>query len=48
MTEAEFRRRLAAQGLDLDKKAFAAALAGARHLRAEVEELRALMGRQDD
>lgn len=35
-TEAEFRARLAELGLHLDDKAFAAAWAGAQHLRAEV------------
>ena len=36
MTEADFRARLAALGLTLDARAFAAAYAGAQHLRAEV------------
>ncbi len=36
MTEATFRARLAALGLTLDDKAFAAAWAGAQHLRAEI------------
>lgn len=39
VTEAEFRARLAALGLHLDDKAFAAAYAGALHLRAEVARL---------
>jgi hypothetical protein len=39
MTEAEFRARLAALGITLDDKAFAAAFKGARHLRAEVARL---------
>ena len=39
-TETEFRARLAALGLTLDDKAFAAALAGAQHLRAEVAKVR--------
>jgi hypothetical protein len=34
-TAAEYRARLAALGLSLDDKAFAAAWAGAQHLRAE-------------
>ncbi|MFC3182890.1 hypothetical protein [Cypionkella sinensis] len=36
MTEATFRARLVALGLTLDDKAFAAAWAGAQHLRAEI------------
>lgn len=39
MTEEEFRDRLAAIGLQLDAKAFAAAFAGALHLRAEVARI---------
>ena len=39
LTEAEFRARLAALGLSLDDKAFAAAWAGAQHLRAEVAKV---------
>lgn len=35
-TETEFRARLADLGLTLDDKAFAAAWAGAQHLRGEV------------
>lgn len=48
MTEEEFRKRLAEHGIRLDARAFAAALAGAQHLRAEVESLRALMAKADD
>lgn len=48
MTAEEFRKRLAAKGLVLDDKAFAAALAGAQHLRAEVARLQALMDRTHD
>lgn len=48
MTEAAFRQRLAEKGLHLDGKALAAALAGARHLRAEVARLQALMDRPHD
>ena len=43
ITESEFRARLAALGLVLDEKAFAAAWAGARHLRAEVARIRAYL-----
>ena len=39
LTEAEFRARLAALGLTLDDKAFAAAWAGAQHLRGEVAKV---------
>jgi hypothetical protein len=35
-TESQFRARLAELGLSLDAKAFAAAWAGAQHLRGEV------------
>lgn len=42
-TEAEFRARLAALGLTLDAKAFAAAWAGAQHLRAEVARVDAFL-----
>lgn len=38
-TEVEFRTRLAALGLTLDDKAFAAAWAGAQHLRGEVAKV---------
>lgn len=43
MTEAEFRARLAALGLTLDDKAFAAAWAGAQHLRGEVARVQAYL-----
>jgi hypothetical protein len=43
LTEAEFRARLAALGLTLDAKAFAAAWAGAQHLRAEVARVEAYL-----
>lgn len=39
MTEAEFRARLAALGLTLDDRAFAAAWAGAQHLRGQVAQV---------
>ena len=39
MTEDDFRARLAALGLHLDAKAFAAAFKGAQHLRAEVAKI---------
>lgn len=38
-TEEEFRARLAALGLTLDAKAFAAAWAGAQHLHGEVAKV---------
>jgi hypothetical protein len=44
-TESEFRQRLAALGLTLDAKAFAAAWAGAQHLRAEVGKVGAYLSR---
>ena len=43
MTEADFRARLAALGLTLDEKAFAAAWAGAQHLRGEVSKVEAYL-----
>lgn len=42
-TEGEFRARLAALGLTLDAKAFAAAWAGAQHLRGEVAKVDAYL-----
>ena len=42
-TEAEFRARLAALGLTLDDKAFAAAWAGAQHLRGEATKVDAYL-----
>jgi hypothetical protein len=42
-TETEFRARLAALGLSLDDKAFAAAWAGAQHLRGEVAKVEAYL-----
>lgn len=42
-TESEFRARLAALGLTLDAKAFAAAWAGAQHLRGEVAKVEAYL-----
>jgi hypothetical protein len=44
-SEAAFRARLAALGLTLDDKAFAAAWAGAQHLRAEVARLETYLGK---
>ena len=41
--ETEFRTRLAALGLRLDDKAFAAAWAGAQHLRGEVAKVEAYL-----
>lgn len=46
MTEAEFRARLAALGLVLDDRAFAAAFAGAQHLRGEVARVQAWLQSQ--
>lgn len=43
LTEAAFRARLAALGLTLDPRAFAAAWAGAQHLRAEVARIDAYL-----
>ncbi|MDP3263620.1 MAG: hypothetical protein U1E06_23815 [Tabrizicola sp.] len=43
LTEADFRARLAALGLTLDEKAFAAAWAGAQHLRGEVAKVEAYL-----
>ncbi len=43
LNEAAFRARLAALGLTLDDKAFAAAWAGAQHLRAEVAKVEAYL-----
>ncbi|WP_170971959.1 hypothetical protein [Rhodobacter sp. SY28-1] len=42
-TKDEFRARLAALGLTLDDKAFAAAWAGAQHLRGEVAKVEAYL-----
>ena len=42
-TEEDFRARLAALGLSLDDKAFAAAWAGAQHLRGEVAKVEAYL-----
>lgn len=42
-TESDFRARLAALGLTLDDKAFAAAYAGAQHLRGEVAKVDACL-----
>lgn len=47
MTEAELRAAIAARGLRLSEKAMAAALADARHLRAEVEKIRAFLDKDD-
>ena len=47
MTEAEFRARLAALGLTLDEKAFAAAWAGAQHLRGEVARIKAYLDKPE-
>ncbi len=46
MTEDDFRARLAALGLNLDPRAFAAAWAGAQHLRGEVARVQAWLAAQ--
>ncbi len=46
-TETEFRARLSALGLTLDAKAFAAAWAGAQHLRGEVAKVQAYLDRSE-
>jgi hypothetical protein len=43
MTEDQFREKLTALGLTLDTKAFAAAWAGAQHLRGEVAKVAAYL-----
>jgi hypothetical protein len=43
LTKDDFRARLAALGLTLDDKAFAAAWAGAQHLRGEVAKVDAYL-----
>lgn len=48
MTEAEFRTKLTEMGLDLDPRAFAAAWAGAQHLRAEVARVQAWLAAKHD
>jgi hypothetical protein len=45
LTEAEFRARLAALGLTLDERAFAAAWVGAQHLRGEVAKVEAYLSK---
>ena len=47
MTEAQFRAHLAAAGLTLDARAFAAALQGARHLQAQIAQLDAYLAEAD-
>jgi hypothetical protein len=47
MTEGQFRDRLAALGLTLDEKAFAAAWAGAQHLRGEVAKVQAYLSKSE-
>ena len=46
LSEEEFRRLLQDKGLNLEGKAFAAALKGARHLRAEAARLSAYLAQQ--
>lgn len=43
LTEQDFRARLSALGLTLDEKAFAAAWAGAQHLRGELAKIEAYL-----
>ena len=47
LTEAEFRALLAENGLDLEGTAFAAALQGGRHLRAQIAQLAAYLAAMD-
>lgn len=47
MTDEDLKAAIAAQGLRLTGKALEAALAGARHLRGEVEKLRAYLDKDD-
>ena len=47
MTEGQFRDRLAALGLTLDEKAFAAAWAGAQYLRGEVAKVQAYLSKSE-
>lgn len=47
LTEAAFRVRLAALGLTLDARAFAAAWAGAQHLRAEIARVDAYLAKAE-
>lgn len=48
LTEKAFRERLAALGLTLDDRAFAAAWAGAQHLRAEMARLDRYLAQSHD
>jgi len=48
LTPEEFKRLLEAKGLKLDEKSFAAALEGARNLRAEVARVAAYLERHAD
>jgi hypothetical protein len=47
-SEDEFRRRLDRLDMHLDRKAFAAALAGARHLKSEVAKVAAYLANRND
>ena len=47
LPEAEFRALLAENGLDLEGTAFAAALQGGRHLRAQIAQLAAYLAAMD-
>jgi hypothetical protein len=46
MSKADFAAKLAALGLTLDDRAFAAAWAGAQHLRGEVARVQAWLATQ--
>lgn len=48
MTEADFRARLAALGIALDAKAFAAAFKGAQQLRAEIAKIETYLAPKHD
>jgi len=48
MTDTELQAAIEAKGLRLSPKAMAAALAGARHLRAEVEKVKAWLDKDDE
>ena len=48
LTEEEFKRLLEAKGLKFDEKGFAAALQGARGLRAEVARVEAYLEHHAD
>lgn len=47
MTDAALKAAIGSHGLRLSPKAMEAALQGARHLRAEVEKIRAYLAEED-